>query len=145
MPSSKTFFATPQEAETAFYDALERADLEAMMAVWAEDEEVVCIHPGGPRLTGLAAVRNAWDQVFRGVKHLTVERTALVRNQVMMLAVHSVVQHITLHGEDRTFPLVVATNVWRRGADGWRLMLHHASPMPNPPAENQSVEQRVLH
>ncbi|MCX7168975.1 MAG: nuclear transport factor 2 family protein, partial [Proteobacteria bacterium] len=42
MPA-KTIFPTPQDAEAAFYDALERADLEALMAVWAEDEEIVCI------------------------------------------------------------------------------------------------------
>ena len=43
-------FPTPQDAESAFYEALERADLEQMMAVWSEDEEIVCVHPGGPRL-----------------------------------------------------------------------------------------------
>ena len=31
-------FPTPQDAEAAFYEALERADLELMMAVWSEDE-----------------------------------------------------------------------------------------------------------
>ena len=34
---NKPIFPTPQDAEAAFYEALERADLEAMMAVWAED------------------------------------------------------------------------------------------------------------
>ena len=47
-----TAFPTSQDAENAFYDALERADLDAMMAVWAEDEEIVCVHPTGPRLAG---------------------------------------------------------------------------------------------
>ena len=46
----RSTFPTPQDAEAAFYEALERADLEAMMEVWAEDEEIVCVHPAGPRL-----------------------------------------------------------------------------------------------
>ncbi len=51
-------FPTPQDAEAAFYEALERADLELMMAVWAEDEEILCVHPGGARLTGQDQVRD---------------------------------------------------------------------------------------
>ena len=35
-------------------EALERSDLDAMMEVWADDEEVVCVHPGGPRVVGAA-------------------------------------------------------------------------------------------
>ena len=51
----KTNFPTPQDAEAAFYDALENADLEAMMEVWSEDEEVSCVHPGGRRIAGRRA------------------------------------------------------------------------------------------
>ena len=39
------FGQSPEEAESAFYAALARADLDGMMAVWSEDEEVVCMHP----------------------------------------------------------------------------------------------------
>ena len=48
---SVKIFPTAQDAETAFYEALERCDLEGMMAVWAEDEEIVCVHPAGGRVT----------------------------------------------------------------------------------------------
>src|SRR6185369_12018763 len=49
---SAKIFPTAQDAENAFYEALERADLEAMMAIWSEDEEIVCVHPAGQRLAG---------------------------------------------------------------------------------------------
>ena len=52
-PRTRKLFPTPDDAESAFYDAFERADLAAMMVVWAEDDDVVCVHPPGPRLTGL--------------------------------------------------------------------------------------------
>ena len=48
----------------AFYQAFEAKDVDAMMATWAEDEELVCIHPGGPRLVGYEAVRAGWEQLF---------------------------------------------------------------------------------
>ena len=53
-------FPTAQDAESAFYEALERCDLEGMMAVWSEDDEIVCVHPAGARLTGQDEVRESW-------------------------------------------------------------------------------------
>jgi ketosteroid isomerase-like protein len=45
--SKSPLFATADDAERAFYEALAKSDLDAMMAVWSEDEETVCILPGG--------------------------------------------------------------------------------------------------
>src|SRR5438132_1259426 len=42
------------EIEAAFYDALQNGDLEKLMACWADEDEIVCIHPGGPREGGAA-------------------------------------------------------------------------------------------
>jgi len=60
----KTLFATPQDAEAAFYEAFMKHDLDAMMSVWADDDEVYCVHPRGPRVTGVAQVRESWRQIF---------------------------------------------------------------------------------
>src|SRR6185436_9085559 len=46
-------YPTAQDAEHAFYQAFERADLASMMAVWAEEDDIVCVHPGGARRTGV--------------------------------------------------------------------------------------------
>lgn len=141
----RPFFTTPEEAEAAFYEALERVDLDAMMAVWSEDDDVVCVHPGSPRLIGLSAIREAWAQVFHGVKGLSIQRVGLIQNHALMLAVHSVVQYIAVAGDTRTVPPVIATNVWRLGSDGWRLQAHHASAAPPAPPESQLPEPRILH
>jgi len=130
MSIHKPMFTTPQDAETAFYDALARADLEAMMAVWAEDEEIVCVLPGGPRLAGYSAVREAWRRVFASGRRLTIALSNQVYLASSMLAVHSLHEHLGIvGGEGQTAPVVV-TNVYVRGALGWRLLAHHASPAP---------------
>ena len=130
MPTHKPLYTTPQDAEAAFYDALERADLEAMMSVWAEDEEIVCVLPGGPRLAGYAAVREGWRRVFASGRRLSVALTQQIYLQSMLLSVHSLQEHLSLSsGEGETSPVVV-TNVYVRGALGWRLLAHHASPAP---------------
>jgi uncharacterized protein (TIGR02246 family) len=123
-------FATAQDAENAFYEALERGDLDAMMAVWAEDEDILCVHPTGPRLTGHDQVRSSWAGIFSGGARARV----LVTNQVaitgMMIAVHSVHENFTVEGDPRQAPAVVATNVYLRTGAGWRMIVHHASPAP---------------
>lgn len=124
------FFATPQDAEAAFYDALERADLDAMMAIWAEDEEVTCTHPNGERLAGFAAVREGWRQIFLAGQRASVRLTDQLQRQGILLALHSVHEHYSVPGEDVPRPPVVASNVYVRGAQGWHLLSRHASCAP---------------
>jgi len=123
-------FPTPQDCEAAFYEALEKADLEAMMAVWSEDEEVLCIHPGGARLSGHAAVREAWRQMFAGGPRLTVHVGQVQALHSMMMATHSVHEFVAARGEARPAAPVVATNVYMRSGNGWKMVMHHASPSP---------------
>ena len=75
---SAKIFPTAQDAQNAFYEALERSDLEAMMAVWSEDEDIVCVHPAGQRLAGQAAVREVWRQMFAGGPNMRVRITGQV-------------------------------------------------------------------
>ena len=123
----RAHFPTPEDAEAAFYDAIERGDLEALMAVWCEDEEIVCIHPGGPRLVGLTAVRSSWQAIFEGPR-FRLRVTQRARWQSGLMAVHNVVEMPTPLDENAAQETLFATNVFVRGADGWRLVAHHAGP-----------------
>ena len=127
-------FPTAQDAENAFYEALERSDLEGMMAVWAEDEDIVCVHPGGARLTGQDQVRESWARIFAAGGRARVHIAQQVAISAMMLAVHSVHENFTVEGEAQPRPPIVATNVYLRTAAGWRMIVHHASPGTAPPA-----------
>jgi len=126
----KPFFTSPQEVESAFYEALERCDLAAMMTVWAEDEEIVCVHPGGPRLTGYALVREGWRHIFAGGTRLKVQLLALSTVHAPFTAMHSVIEQITVLGQKHLAAPVVATNLYIRGALGWRMIVHHGSAVP---------------
>jgi ketosteroid isomerase-like protein len=126
----KPIFTSPQEAEAAFYEALERGDLDAMMAVWSEDEEIVCVQPGGPRLTGYALVRESWRRIFENGSRLKVQLLALSTVNGPFASVRSVIEQVTVDGQKHLAAPVVATNVYVRGALGWRMIVHHASPVP---------------
>jgi uncharacterized protein (TIGR02246 family) len=140
-------FPTAQDAENAFYEALERADLEGMMAVWAEDEEIICVHPTGPRLSGQDQVRESWAKIFAGGAGPRVHITHQVAVTGMMIAVHSVHENFTVEVEARAQVPVVATNVYLRTAAGWRMIVHHASPAPvqAEPAQPREAPPKFLH
>ncbi len=146
---STKIFPTAQDAENAFYEALERADLETMMAVWSEDEEIVCVHPNGQRLAGQEQVLEAWRQMFAGGPGMRVQTSQQVVVTGMMVAVHSLHENITVAGEQRPRPPMVATNVYLRTPAGWRMIVHHASPAPDEPAANAAPETpappKILH
>jgi uncharacterized protein (TIGR02246 family) len=125
-------FTSPQEAEQAFYEAFERADLDALMAVWAEDDEVFCVHPGGARLTGLASIRESFRQLLRNGANMRFQLRGVQQIRGGLLAVHSVYEYITLVGERRQVNPVVATNLYANAGGGWRMIGHHASPVANP-------------
>ena len=145
---SAKIFATAQDAENAFYEALERCDLDGMMAVWAEDEEVVCVHPAGARLTGQDQVRESWAQMFAAGPRARLQVSQQVAIAGMMLAVHSVFETFSIEGKNEPQPLpIVATNVYLRTAAGWRMIVHHASPAPGQPAPAapRNTPPKMLH
>jgi ketosteroid isomerase-like protein len=147
MPTSLATYATPEDAETAFYEAVQSGDLEGLMRVWAEDDEVVCVHPNGQRMVGHAAIRESWRSVFNGGRQLQIAVSRTVRWSSMLMSIHSVIEHIAVDNDQGDLTLA-ATNVYVRGANGWRILIHHASAIQDG-AENAPDSgdhpPRVLH
>lgn len=146
MPRSRKIFPTPDEAETAFYDAFERGDLAAMMAVWAEGDDIVCVHPQGPRITGFEAIRESWMQIFSSGVALRVKIADARRILGQTLAVHCVLEVLTSPGGEAAASPVSATNVYILTEHGWRLAVHHATPGPEAAQpEEEPAPAHTLH
>jgi ketosteroid isomerase-like protein len=114
----------------AFYQAFESRDIDAMMAAWAEDEDIVCVHPGGPRLVGYEAVRAGWEQLFASDTKLSFKLVEIVVIETVGLALQSAIEHVTVGDDPKPRGTAIATNVFLRTPSGWRLVVHHASPAP---------------
>ncbi len=121
-------YDSPDDAEEAFYQAFGQADLEAMMAVWAPEAGISCIHPMGKVLRGEAEVREGWLQLFTGGQRLHFRTERLSQHRSGELSVHTVHEHIQLHGDSAARPPIIATNIYKHTDEGWRLIVHHASP-----------------
>jgi len=122
-------FASAEQAQAAFYQAFEQADALAMMQVWAEDEDVICVHPGAERLVGTAAVRESWRQMFEAGPRLHFELAQVHTLAGRTTAVYNLCERIRMDGDLRVHAML-ATNVFLLTPGGWRMVMHHASPLP---------------
>ena len=119
---------SPDDIEAAFYQALQNGDIDKLMACWADEDDIVCVHPGGHRLLGAGSIRAAFDAMFA---HGTIRATAEKVHRVESLgaSVHSVLERIEVLTEGGPrHAYVIATNVYQKTPQGWRMVAHHASP-----------------
>ena len=136
---------SPDDIEQNFYEALHNADIEQLMGCWAEEEEIVCVHPGGPRLIGSGAIRATFEAMFaNGSVQAHPERIHKIES--LACAVHHLVERVELmtpQGVKNAY--VIVTNVYQKMPQGWRMVAHHASPgTPNDSAD-VGVKPSVLH
>ena len=128
---------TPDETEAQFYEALQQGDIDKLMAVWSDDDDIVCVHPGGPRVVGAAAIRAAFEAIFANGA-IRARPDKVRRLQTMNCAVHSVLERIDIPtDEGLQTAWVVATNVYVKSGARWAMAAHHASP--GSPREVQDI------
>lgn len=144
MPGSP--FPTPEAAEAAFYAAFEARSLDAMMAVWAGDDSIACIHPMAAPLNGRAAVAAGWRSMFEAAGQFSVQVDIAHQIREAAQVVRIVREYLVIGQETEPRPPILATNIYRKEANGgWHIVLHHASPLQvggTPPSRTPPV---VLH
>lgn len=138
-------YPTPEAAEAAFYAAFEARSLDAMMAVWSRDDSIACIHPLTAPLTGPAAVTAGWRSMFEaaGQFRIQVETAHDIREAGQVIRI--VREYLIIGQETEPRPPILATNVYREEADGWRMVLHHASPLKVGGMPSARIPPVVLH
>ena len=136
---------SPDDIEQAFYEALQRGDIQQLMACWAEEDDIVCVHPGGPRHIGPGAIRSVFESMFHnGSVQAHPERVHKVHS--LASAVHHLVERVevmTPQGARQAY--VIATNVYHKTPQGWRLVAHHASPGTANDSADVGIKPTVFH
>jgi ketosteroid isomerase-like protein len=140
-----TLGGSADDIENAFYEALHTADIQKLMGCWADEEDIVCVHPGGPRLIGAGAIRAAFEVMFaNGNIQAYPERIHKIES--LASAVHHLVERVevmTPQGPQKAW--VIATNVFHKTPQGWRMVAHHTSPGTANEANDVGVKPMVLH
>lgn len=136
---------TADEVEAAFYEALQTADLNKLMACWADEDDILCVHPGGPRLIGTGAIRAAFEAMFSNGS-IQAWPEGVRKIESLTSSVHNVRERIdVLTDEGPRLAYVIATNVYHKTAQGWRMVVHHASPGSGQEALEIGDAPHVLH
>jgi ketosteroid isomerase-like protein len=125
------------DANSSFYAAFESADFDAMQQVWADDDGVVCVHPAAPPIRGRTAVMRSWLALMAQAPYIQFFLTEVEASVIGDVASVTCTENVLSASADTPVGMfaggsAAATNVFRRTADGWRLWVHHASPVLTP-------------
>ena len=128
----------------AFYAAFNAQDADSMALLWAEQAECVCLHPGAVAIHGRTAILRSWRAILgsRGAPRIDVESArVVVLGETAMVLCHERV------GDRRgtQSAILVATNVFVREGDRWRMVHHHASPIGQVTETSDSAQMRTLN
>ncbi|MEK8143809.1 nuclear transport factor 2 family protein [Streptomyces sp. M10(2022)] len=131
--------AAVEEANTAFYEAMERGDFDALSSLWlpGEDLTLSCVHPGWPVLTGRGEVLRSYALIMANTEYiqffLTDVGVSMTGDTALVTCTENILSGGPAEEGNALGPLVgqlvVATNVFRRTPDGWKLWSHHGSPV----------------
>ena len=114
-----------------FYRCLETLDLPCMENVWLQEDWVRCIHPGWDVLVGWDAIRDSWARIFSNTNWIRVAPTDVHIHVLGRTAIVACSENITTSQDgDLDVAVAQATNIFVTTREGWRMVVHHASPAP---------------
>jgi uncharacterized protein (TIGR02246 family) len=121
-----------REANERFYLAMNTLDIEEMDEVWMDDGAAICVHPGHEAIIGYERIRESWSLIFAATSQMSIsaggERVTLVGDAVAWVTCVETISLVTEEG--LAAAAAQATNIFRFAEGRWRMVVHHASPIP---------------
>ncbi|MGW7196910.1 nuclear transport factor 2 family protein [Streptomyces chryseus] len=147
MSRARTDVERVEQANTAFYEAVERGDFEELSVIWLDDE-ISCVHPGWPVLSGRGEVLRSYALIMANTEYiqffLTDVKVTVLGDTALVVCTENTLSGGPAEEAGELGPLVgqliVATNVFRRTEDGWKLWSHHGSPVLTENGEEEDDE-----
>ncbi|MBC8288078.1 MAG: nuclear transport factor 2 family protein [Nitrospinae bacterium] len=119
-------------ANAGFYEAFNKRDIEAMKKVWGSDASTTCVHPGWPPLKGFEPIMNSWAGIFENSGNMEIKASDVRVMASEDLAWVSCIEKLyTIAETGVLLSKVFATNLFHREGDVWKMVMHHASPVPD--------------
>jgi ketosteroid isomerase-like protein len=128
-PNPATDLDALKAANQRFYDAFGSLDLQKLEVVCDTSERALCVHPGWPPLVGWERIRESWENIFNNttLMHFHIQYVNVVArgDSGWVTCVENISS--VLQGRASNFG-ILATNIFVRTPQGWRMIAHHASP-----------------
>jgi ketosteroid isomerase-like protein len=130
------------KANESFYSAFESLNVQQMESVWAKDAGIQCGHPGWRILRGWKPVMESWQRIFENTPQIRFMLTDV------SIEVHGELAWVTLYENlnsslegQNVAAMILTTNIFRKGPDGWRMIHHHGSSV----AQAQQDQTPTVH
>lgn len=118
-------------ANAAFYSAFVKADRRKMDQLWSKHSPVAVIHPTWPGIYGRDDVMESWNQLMRAPRDLKVaEAQAFVLGDTAFVICYEILDGSTT---------LIATNIFSREGDTWKLVHHQAGSATYAPETGISI------
>lgn len=126
------------ETNDNFYQAFNRGDLDLMKSVWAQNDFVTCIHPGWEVIRGFDIIIQSWENIFTGSENLEIKLSDIkVTGEGDMVWVSCQENLFALSMSGVQVSKVHATNLFENVEGQWKMVLHHASSVPQMSRQEQ--------
>ena len=115
-----------------FYKAFNARDLDAMKSVWSSQGNLICVHPGWSPLNGFEPIMASWQGIFKNSGNMDIQVSDITVTASEDLAWVSCVEQIyTIASNGVLASKVFSTNLFQINEGSWKMIMHHASPMPS--------------
>jgi len=131
------------KANESFYRAFESLDIKEMEKVWAKEPHIQCGHPGWRILRGWNAVIESWRRIFENTPSIRFTLTDVsveIRDRLAWITLYENLNS-SLEGQDVS-AIILTTNIFEKGPEGWRMILHHGSSVAQQAPE---VDPHTVH
>jgi ketosteroid isomerase-like protein len=110
-------------ANKNFYMAFADSSSEVMDILWSNSENISCIHPGWPPLYGREDVIDSWHCILDASPPIITFSRARAH-------IHGNFGYV-ICCEHMDPGILLATNIFAKEADGWKMVHHQASIAPS--------------
>jgi ketosteroid isomerase-like protein len=127
------------QANESFYRAFESLNIQQMKSVWAKDAEIQCGHPGWRILRGWKPVMESWRRIFENtpqIRFMLTDLTVEVRGDLAWVTLYENLNS-SVEGQN-VAATILTTNIFRKSAEGWRMIHHHGSSVAQPPSADET-------
>lgn len=126
-------------ANESFYRAFESLDIKNMEKVWARQDSIQCGHPGWRMLRGWQTVMESWRRIFENtpaIRFVLTDVSIEVRGDLAWVTLYENLNS-SVEGQNIN-ATILTTNIFEKGAGGWRMIHHHGSSVSQPPPDEET-------
>ncbi|MCS6762705.1 MAG: nuclear transport factor 2 family protein [Candidatus Protistobacter heckmanni] len=143
MPRFARLFEAADDVLDAYREAMRRRDPEAALQLWLDEDSVSCVLPGGQRVSGLAALRDAVNRLL-SERVIWIEAISTVSHSSLGVFIFEAIEALRFDENATEANLFVHTTyVLLQNHEGWRIAHVHCSEASSVEAELSSMQ--ALH